>query len=84
MPLTASYTDVRRDLKAIADKVMRDRVTVTVFKNNKPAFKIVPLDPVAVSVRESQQTVVQDRYVEAAQAIDDEYRDVFEVLAHES
>lgn len=84
MPLTASYTDVRRDLKAIADKVMRDRVTVTVFKNNKPAFKIVPLDPVAVPARESQQTAVQDRYVEAAQAIDDEYRDVFEVLAHES
>lgn len=84
MPLTASYTDVRRDLKAITDKVMHDRVSVTVFKNNKPAFKIVPLDPVAVPAQGSRQDAVQDRYLDAARAMDDEYRDVFEVLARES
>ena len=60
MPLTASYTDVRRDLKAITDKVMHDRVSVTVFKNNKPAFKIVPLDPVAAPAQGSRQDAVQD------------------------
>ena len=83
-PLTASYTDVRRDLKAITDKVMHDRVSVTVFKNNKPAFKIVPLDPVAAPAQGSRQDAVQDRYLDAARAMDDEYRDVFEVLARES
>ena len=44
MPLTASFSDVRRDLSAIADKVMADHVQITVFRNNKPAFKIVPVD----------------------------------------
>lgn len=72
--LTASYTDVRKDFAAITAKVMKDRVPITVFKNNKPAFRIVP-------VQESAST--QDEYLAEAHALDQEYYDVFEALAHE-
>lgn len=69
MALTASFTEVRRDLTAVTDRVMRDRVEVTVFKHNKPAFKIVPVGD------------AQDAYLAAAAAGDDEYEDVFEALS---
>ena len=72
MPLTASFSEVRKDLTAITDKVMRDRVSVTVIKHNKPAFKIVPLDPPAD---------MQGAYLAAADETDADYYDVFEALA---
>ena len=72
MPLTASFSEVRKDLTAITDKVMKDRVSVTVIKYNKPAFKIVPLDPPAD---------MQDAYLVAADETDADYHDVFEALA---
>lgn len=72
MTLTASFSDVRRDLTAITDEVMKNRVQVTVFKHNKPAFKIVPIDSVADS---------QSLYLAADAALDEEYHDVFEILA---
>ncbi|MCH3968187.1 MAG: type II toxin-antitoxin system prevent-host-death family antitoxin [Atopobiaceae bacterium] len=72
MPLTASFTDVRRDLTTITNKVMEDHVSVTVFKHNKPAFKIVPID---------EPEAVQSDYVKAAMEADDEYFDMFERLA---
>lgn len=72
MPLTASFTDVRRDLTAITDKVMRDHVQITVFKHNKPAFKIVPIEP-AIDMQEA--------YLAVAAEADDEFHDVFEALA---
>lgn len=74
MPPTASFTDVRRDFTAITDKVMKDHVQVTVFKHNKPAFKIVPIEPVEFSED------MQDSYLAAADEISDEYYDVFEAL----
>lgn len=74
MPLTASFSDVRRDLSAIADKVMTDHVQITVFRNNRPAFKIVPVDSVPSG----------KGYLALADEVDSEYRDVFEALAHES
>ncbi|WP_288240331.1 type II toxin-antitoxin system prevent-host-death family antitoxin [uncultured Bifidobacterium sp.] len=74
MPLTASFSDVRRDLSTIADKVMTDHVQITVFRNNKPAFKIVPIDVPA-----------EDKgYLALADKVDADYHDVFEALAHES
>ena len=74
MPLTASFSDVRRDLSTIADKVMTDHVQITVFRNNKPAFKIVPADVPA-----------EDKgYLALADEVDADYHDVFEALAHES
>ena len=72
MPLTASFTEVRKDLTAITDKVMKDRISVTVIKHNKPAFKIVPIEAPAD---------MQDAYLAAADETDDEYYDVFEALA---
>lgn len=72
MPLTASYTEVRRDLTAITNKVMKDRVQVTVFKHNKPAFKIVPIDT---------SIDMQSAYLSSDEQLDEEYRDAFEVLA---
>ena len=71
MPLTASFSEVRRDLTTITDKVMKDKVSITVIKHNKPAFKIVPIDP----------KNPQEAYLEAACGLDDEYYDVFEALA---
>lgn len=73
MPITASFTDVRRDLTAITDKVMKDGIQVTVFKHNKPAFKIVPIEPLA--------TDMQSAYLAASTELDREYHDVFEALA---
>ena len=74
MPLTASFSDVRRDLSTIADKVMTDHVQITVFRNNKPAFKIVPIDVPAEG----------KGYLALADEVDADYHDVFEALAHES
>lgn len=74
MPLTASFSDVRRDLSAIADKVMADHVQITVFRNNKPAFKIVPVDAASSG----------KGYLELADEVDSDYHDVFEALARES
>lgn len=71
MPLTASFTDVRRDFTTITDKVMNDRVSITVFKHNKPAFKIIPFET----------SSMQDAYLNADLEISNEYHDVFEELA---
>lgn len=69
MALTASFSEVRRDLTRVTDLVMEEGVGVTVFKRNRPAFKIVPVaDP-------------QERYLSEAAAADEEYFDVFEALA---
>lgn len=74
MPLTASFSDVRSNLSSIADKVMSDHVQVTVFRNNKPVFKIVPVDTVSSG----------KGYLALADEVDSEYHDVFEALARES
>lgn len=75
MPLTASFTEYRKDLTAITDLVMTKRVPVTVFKNSKPAFKIVPIEPLG-DIADAQGT-----YLDLAAEIDAEYHDVFEALA---
>lgn len=72
MLITASFTDVRRDLTTITEKVITDGVQVTVFKRNKPAFKIVPVEP---------PTDMQLAYLAANTELDREYLDVFEELA---
>lgn len=63
MPLTASFSDERRDL-----------VQITVFRNNRPAFKIAPADAVPSG----------KGYLALANEVDSGYHDVFETLAHES
>lgn len=74
MALTASFSDVRRDLSTIADRVMTDHIQVTVFRNNKPAFKIVPID----------EPIADKGYLTLADAVDADYHDVFEALARET
>lgn len=74
MPLTASFSDVRRDLSTIADKVMTDHVQITVFRNNKPAFKIVPADA----------TVEGRNHLALADEVDADCHDVFEAPARKS
>lgn len=71
MPLTASFTEARANFTQLTDMVMRERVPVTVFKRNKPAFRIVPIED------------AQDAYAAAASGLADEYADVFEALACE-
>lgn len=43
--LTASFSEARRDLTSIADRVCREGVEFTIFKRSKPLFKIVPFVP---------------------------------------
>ena len=74
MPLTASFSDVRRDLSTIADKVMTYHVQITVFRNNKPAFKIVPADA----------PVEGRNHLALADEVDADCHDVFEAPARKS
>lgn len=40
---TASFSEARRNLTEIADRVATDGVEYTIFKRSKPLFKIVPV-----------------------------------------
>lgn len=73
MGYTASFTDARTYFTQLTDLVMKEHVSVTVFKRNKPAFKIVPIE------NEVPQDIAN--YLSAADDLMDEYTDVFEALA---
>lgn len=73
MKYTVSLTDARTNFTQLTDLVMKEHVTVTVFKQNKHAFKIVPIE------NEAPQDLVN--YLSVADNLMDEYRDVFEALA---
>ncbi len=73
MNYTASFTDARTNFTQITDLVMKEKVLVTVFKRNKPAFKIVPIE------NEAPSEVAN--YLSVADDLMDEYKDVFEALA---
>ncbi len=73
MGYTASFTDARTNFTQLTDLVMNERVSVTVFKHNKPAFKIVPLE------NEAPKEIAD--YLSVADDLMDEYVDVFEALA---
>lgn len=73
MGYTASFTDARTNFTQLTDLVMKEHVSVTVFKRNKPAFKIVPIE------NETSQDVAS--YLSVADDLMDEYTDVFEALA---
>lgn len=73
MGYTASFTDARTNFTQLTDLVMKEHVSVTVFKRNKPAFKIVPIE------NEASQDVAS--YLSVADDLMDEYTDVFEALA---
>lgn len=73
MNYTASFTDARTNFTQITDLVMKEKVSVTVFKRNKPAFKIVPIENEALSEVANYLSVADD--------LMDEYKDVFEALA---
>lgn len=73
MGYTASFTDARINFTQLTDLVMKEHVSVTVFKRNKPAFKIVPIE------NEASQDVAS--YLSVADELMDEYTDVFEALA---
>lgn len=73
MNYTASFTDARTNFTQITDLVMKEHVSVTVFKRNKPAFKIVPIE------NEAPKEIAD--YLSVADDLMDEYEDVFEALA---
>lgn len=73
MGYTASFTDARVNFTQITDLVMNEHVPVTVFKRNKPAFKIVPIENGAPAKAADFLSVADD--------LMDEYVDVFETLA---
>lgn len=43
MPLTIGMSDASNNLAKIAERIVKTGEQVTVFKNNKPYFKMVPL-----------------------------------------
>lgn len=54
--LTTSFSDARKNLTEIADRVSQEGVEFTVFKRSKPLFKIVPVgDDVAHQPRASAE-----------------------------
>ena len=69
---TVGFSELRANLTSVSDYVMTQQREVTVFKNNKPAFKIVPL---------RRPDSMQDAYLAADEELEDEYQDVFEALA---
>lgn len=73
MGYTASFTDARTNFTQLTDLVMNEHVSVTVFKRNKPAFKIVPIDSPVASTRAEFSSIATE--------LMDEYADVFEALA---
>ena len=73
MGYTASFTDARTNFTQLTDLVMKEHVSVTVFKRNKLAFKIVPIE------NEAPQEMAD--YLSVADDLIDEYVDVFEALA---
>ena len=73
MNYTASFTDARTNFTQITDLVMKEHVSVTVFKRNKPAFKIVPIE------NEAPKEIAD--YLSVADDLMDEYKDVFGALA---
>lgn len=73
MKYTVSFIDAQTNFTQLTDLVIKEHVTVTVFKQNKPAFKIVPIE------NEAPQDLVN--YLSAADDLMDEYTDVFEALA---
>lgn len=73
MKYTVSFIDAQTNFTQLTDLVIKEHVTVTVFKQNKPAFKIVPIE------NEAPQDIAN--YLSVADDLMDEYTDVFEALA---
>ena len=73
MKYTVSLTDARTNFTQLTDLVMKEHVTVTVFKRNKPALKIVPI--------KNEPPQGMENYLAVADDLMDEYTDVFEALA---
>lgn len=73
MGYTTSFTEARVNFTQLTDFVIKEQVPVTVFKRNKPAFKIVPI--------KSDAHVEGADYLYAADELMDEYTDVFEALS---
>ncbi len=70
MPVTVSFSEMRTNLTTITNEVINNRIPVTVFKHNKPVFKIVPIE-----------TDMQSIYRAVSDEVDEEYQDLFEALA---
>lgn len=73
MTYTASFTDVARNLTNITNRAVKDNIEVTVFKNNKPFFKIVP-------IAREQDT---DTFLTKLDDTVEDYHDILEMMAHE-
>lgn len=72
--LTVGFTELRNNLSAVTNEVMTSGEEVTVFKRNRPAFKIVPLETRDRSEAVSDFSAAADRFI-------DQYESVFERLA---
>lgn len=73
MPYSVSFTDAARNFSRVTKQVAEQNVEVTIFKNNKPFVKIVPVsvDP------------VEEKRSAAIHEIGQEYWDLLEKMAHE-
>lgn len=56
---TTSFSEARRNLTSIADRVANEGVEYTVFKRSKPLFKIVPVSNESADDRAGAQSVTR-------------------------
>lgn len=73
--LTIGFSEAKAQFSKVTKKVMEENVSVTVFKRNKPAFMIVPLDS------RTEDEKMHAIYLAADERLTYEYQDVFEKLA---
>ncbi|MEG0476079.1 MAG: type II toxin-antitoxin system prevent-host-death family antitoxin [Raoultibacter sp.] len=59
---TIGYSEARLKWSELTKNVMENSISVTVFKNNKPAFKIVPLDNEKPSLLNLADDVTEEYY----------------------
>lgn len=71
MVVTASFTDVARNFSTITKQVAEKNTSVTVFKNNKPFVKIVPVDS------------DEDEWFSVIDSVSEKYADVLKKMADE-
>ena len=73
---TASFSEARKNLTEIADRVATDGVEYTIFKRSKPLFKIVPVrdEPAGEPVATVAKSLTRREAAERAAARADRVR----------
>lgn len=77
MTITVGFSEAKSRWSEVTNKVMDEKKAITVIKNNKPAFVLVPISEYAAMTKNEPQKSL----IDIAEEVDSEYHDVFEELA---